>query len=131
MTKIQVLFLALILVSISTLSCHKHHNDDDDNAPEITITAPTIDVSISGAVTISGLVTDESMHEVTIKVTKDIDNSTLFFVVQEAHNLTSYTIAEVWTPVGIVAETAVTLIITAEDHNEHLETKTLKFKVKP
>jgi len=129
MRKIQNLLLLTLLLSFVAVSCHKH--EDDENAPVIVITAPVADVSISGIVAIAGLVTDESLHELSIKVTKDSDNSVLFSAAPEVHDLTSYAIAEVWTPTAIAAETAVTLTVIASDHNDHSVTSTVKFKVKP
>jgi hypothetical protein len=130
MQKIQNLLMLALLLGFTAVACHKH-DDDDSNNPVITITAPAIDASISGAVTIAGLVTDESLHEMSIKVTKDSDNSELFSATPEVHDLTSYTIAEIWTPAGISAETAVTLTVVAEDHNSNAIATTVKFKVKP
>lgn len=129
MKKVQNLLLLTILLSLAAVACHKH--DDDNNNPVITIASPTTAASISGVVAIAGLVTDESLHELTIKVTKDSDNSELFKATPEVHDLTSYTIAEVWTPSGIAAETAVTLTVTAADHSENIVTQTVKFTVKP
>ena len=130
MQKVQNLLLLALLLGVSTVACHKHDESDKDN-PVVTITAPAIDASISGAVTIAGVVTDESLHELSIKVTKDSDNSELFSATPEVHDLTSYTIAETWTPSGIAAETAVTLTVVAEDHNSNAISTTVKFKVKP
>lgn len=128
MKKIQYLFFAFAL-SMALASCHKH--EDDANAPVLTISAPAANASLSGAVTIAGTATDESMHEMSIKVTRDSDGSELFTSAPEVHDLTSYTIAETWTPSGITAETAVTLTVTVSDHSDHSTTQTVKFTVKP
>lgn len=129
MQKIQNYVLLAFLLAVSIIACHKH--EDDTNNPVVTITAPTVNASITGDVVIAGVVTDESLHAMTIKVTKDSDNSELFSAAPEIHDLTSYTIAEVWTPNGITAETAVTLTVTASDHSDHAVTTTVKFTVKP
>ena len=118
-----------MVVSLGATACHKHDVENID--PVISLLTPSVDASVAGDVAIAGLVTDESLHELTIKVTKDSDNSELFNSTPEVHDLTSYTIAELWTPSGIAAETAVTLTITAEDHNSNIATATVKFKVKP
>lgn len=131
MTKIKNLLLLTLLVSFTSVACHSHDEEEDADAPVITLTTPTLDASISGAVTIAGLVTDASLHEMSIKVTKDSDGSELFSATPEVHDLTSYTIAEIWTPAAIAAETAVTLTIVAEDHHENKATTTVKFKVTP
>jgi hypothetical protein len=129
MQKNQNYLLLACFLAGSMTACHKH--EDDANDPVITITAPAAGASISGGVTISGVVTDESLHEMTIKVTKDSDNSELFTAAPEVHDLTTYTIAEVWTPSGITAETAVTLTVIASDHSDHTVTTAVKFTVKP
>ena len=125
-------FLFATLCLLTVAACHKH-DDTDTIAPVLTITSPAADASIAGAVAITGAVTDESLHELLITVTKDSDGSVLFVpaVDPEVHDLTSYVINETWTPVGITAETAVTLTVTAEDHNSNKVVKTVKFKVKP
>lgn len=114
-----------------TFNACKNKSEEDINDPVITLTSPAADASISGAVSIAGRVTDESLHELSITVNKDSDNTTLFTSAPEVHELSDYTIAETWTPTGIAAETAVTLTVTAEDHSSHSATKTVKFKVKP
>jgi len=132
MKQIQNLLLLITLFSITAVACHKHEHDDDDATdPVLVITAPTVNASISGAVAIAGTLTDESLHEMSITVTKDSDNSMLFTAMPTVHDLTSYIIAETWTPVGIAAETAVTLTIVAEDHSSNMVTQTVKFTVKP
>ena len=124
----SILFAALCLIAAA---CHHHDDENDTNDPVLTISSPTSDASIAGAVTISGTATDESLHEMSIVVTKDSDSSELFKSAPEVHDLTSYTIAEKWTPSGLTAETPVTLTVTVEDHNDHKVVKTVKFKVKP
>lgn len=122
------LFAALLFTTVT--ACKKSEEDDKNN-PVITISNPAANASISGAVSIAGKVTDESLHELSIVVTKDSDSSELFKSTPEVHDLTEYTIAETWTPGGISAETAVTLTVTAEDHHSNTATTTMKFKVKP
>jgi hypothetical protein len=112
-------------------ACHKHDHGDDTTPPELTITSPAADAIISGAVTISGTVTDESLHEMQITVNRDSDNAELFKAQPKVHDLKSYAIAETWTPTGLTGETAVTLTVTVEDHSDHKVTKTVRFKVKP
>jgi len=132
MKQIQNLLLLITLFSISAVACHKHEHDDDDATdPVLVITAPTVNASISGVVTIAGTVTDMGLHEMSVTITKDSDNTVLFTATPNVYDLTSYIIAEVWTPVGIAAETAVTLTVVAEDHSGNMVTQTVKFTVKP
>ncbi|MEY3242768.1 MAG: hypothetical protein RIR11_4207 [Bacteroidota bacterium] len=131
----NTLLLAVLALSVSFVACHDHDKDEDDTvAPVVNITSPTADASISGEVSIAGTVTDEnSLHELTITITKDADGATLFTIPAketDVHDLTTYTIAKTWAPTGITTETAVTLNAVAEDHGGNKTTKTVKFKVK-
>ena len=133
MFKIQnLLFAATIVASVSFGACHKHdhdHDEDDTTAPVLTISSPATDAVVNGEVQISGRATDESMHEMEIKVTKDSDGSELFSATPSVHDKTDYTIDQRFTPSGITAETAVTLTISVSDHSEHTTTQTVKFKL--
>lgn len=126
----KFLFLAIFSL-LSFASCHKHDNKDDAQAPDLTIEDPTEGQIISGEVHIHGKVTDESLHEMEIKVTKDSDGSEMFKATPSVHDETEYNFDEHFTPSGLTAETPVTLTITVEDHSDHITTKTVKFKVKP
>lgn len=128
---LKLLFLAVLGGLMVASACHKHDHGDDATPPELTITSPSADAVISGAVAISGTVTDESLHEMTIAVSRDSDNAELFKAQPKVHDLKSYTIAETWTPSGLSAETAVTLTVRVEDHSKHQVEKTIRFKVKP
>lgn len=130
MIKSQVFQLLALCALFSFAACHEHDEDDTTN-PVINISSPTADASLSGAVAIKGTVTDESLHEMSIVVTKDSDGSELFKKTPEVHDLTSYTINESWTPSGIGAETSVTLKVTVSDHSDHTVEQIIKFKVKP
>lgn len=126
-----LLALALIMGSFAFNACHDHDHDESDTSdPVLTITSPAADASLTGKVTISGKATDESLHEMTIVITKDSDNSELFRVAPSVHDETDFTISESWTPVGLTSETPVTLTVTVEDHSEHKVVKTVKFKAK-
>lgn len=124
-----LLFAAFALTALS--ACKKNTEENDTNPPVISITSPAENAAIAGAVSITGKVTDESLHELTIKVTRDADNVELYTQAPTVHDLTEYDIAYSWTPAGISAETAVTLTVTAEDHSSHVVTQTVKFTVKP
>jgi hypothetical protein len=123
----SLLFAALCCLTIA--ACHKH-DENDTNAPVVTIASPTEAASIQGEIHIEGTVTDESLHEMEIKLTKDSDGSELFKATPAVHDETSYTFHEHYTPT-VAAETAVTLTITVSDHSENTTTKTVKFTVKP
>ncbi len=130
MKKNALLTIALLwTLAGSFSSCHKH-DDEDGNAPVITLEEPAENEVISGEVHIHGIVTDESLHEMEIKVTKDADNSELFSAAPTVHDETDYHFDEHFTP-SVAAETPVTLTITVEDHSANTTTKVVKFKVKP
>ncbi|HAD13984.1 MAG TPA: hypothetical protein DCF33_16285 [Saprospirales bacterium] len=111
-------------------ACHDHNHEDDTTAPAATIHTPTENESVSGEVHIEITVTDESLHEMEVKVTKDSDGSTLYEDTPSVHDKTEYDFHEHFTPV-LTEETPVTLTVTVSDHSDHTTTKTVKFKVKP
>ena len=125
-------FIALLALSTNAfVACHKHdHDEDDTQAPGLTISSPAAAALLSGEVHISGSVTDESLHEMSIKVTRDSDGAELFSANPTVHDKTSYNFDEHWTPASISAETAVTLTIHVEDHSANETEKTVKFSVK-
>jgi len=113
-------FFMLAVFSLLTLaSCHKHNDEGDTQAPVLTIEEPTEGESISGEVHFHGKVTDESLHEMEIKVTKDSDGSELFKATPTVHDKTEYDFDEHFTPSGLTGEIPVTLTITVEDHSDH------------
>lgn len=133
MYKILLLSVCGLFV-FSTMACHHHddHDDEDKVSPVLTITEPTSGASISGEVHIKGNVTDESsLHELSIKITLDSDNSELFSAAPKVHDLATYDFDEKWTPSGLTGETDVTLTVITADHGDNSVTQTVKFKVKP
>ena len=125
--------ILLLAVSCLTLfmACHKADDENNTTDPVLSITSPASNASISGVVTITGLATDNSLHEMHLKITKDADGSVLMESAPTVHDLTEYTIAQTWTPTNITVATPVTLTVTVEDHNEHAVTKTVNFTVNP
>ena len=124
-----LLFFALFISVLAFNACKDNNDEGDTIAPVLTIENPTEGASISGEVHIHGNVTDESLHEMEIKVTQDSDGSELFKANPTVHDETDFDFDEHFTP-GVLAETPVTLTITVEDHNSNVTTKTVKFKVK-
>lgn len=133
MKNIQHLLLvaALSMPAVGTFTaCHDHdHDENDTEAPVVTIESPAEGASLSGEVHVHGLVTDASLHELSIKVTRDDNNAVLLEVAPEVHDLTEYDFDEHFTA-GLLSETNATLVVTAEDHNSNVTTKTVRFKVK-
>ncbi len=121
--------MVLLALGWSFSACH-NHDEEDNNAPVLTLEEPAENEVISGQVHIHGSVTDESLHEMEIKVIKDADNSELYNSAPTVHDETDYHFDEHFTP-SVSAETPVTLTITVSDHSDHTTTKVVKFKVKP
>ncbi|MFN0036054.1 MAG: hypothetical protein ACKVUS_13405 [Saprospiraceae bacterium] len=124
---------ALLALVSATPACHDHHHDDSDDtvSPELTISAPTENQLIEGAVQITLRASDEtSLHEMHVKVTKDSDGSTVFENEPTVHDKTEFTFDEAFTPSGLSADTPMTLTVDVEDHAAHKVTKTVKFTAK-
>lgn len=129
--KILLLLAAFALTAtLATVACHKH-DEDDTTAPVLTLESPTEGAVLSGEVHVHGKVTDESLHEMEIKVTNDATGAEYLKATPEVHDETEHSFDEHFTPTGLTGETAVTLVITVGDHSDHVTTKTVKFKVKP
>lgn len=128
MTLKSLLFGTFCLLTVA--ACHKHEHNDDANAPIIMLENPVEGASLSGEIHIHGVVTDESLHEMEIKVTLDSDGSELLKVNPGVHDKTSYEFDAHFTP-NVAVETAVTLNIIVWDHSDNSTTKTVKFTVKP
>lgn len=124
-------FLFAILSLFTLVSCHDHGDENDKDAPGLTIEKPAENAVVSGEVHIHGKVTDNSLHELEIKVTKDSDGSELFKATPSVHDKTEYSFDEHFTPSGLSGETSVTLTIIVEDHSDNVTNKSIKFKVKP
>ena len=69
----SILFAVICLMTV--VACHKHHDEDDTTAPALTLENPVEGASLAGEIHVHGKVTDESLHEMEIKVTKDSDGS--------------------------------------------------------
>lgn len=123
-------FLFAALTMFTVAACHDHNHEDDTTAPAATIHTPTENESVAGEVHMEITVTDESLHEMEVEVTKDSDGSTLYVDTPTVHDETEYDYHEHFTPV-VTEETPVTLTVTVSDHSDHTTIKTVKFKVKP
>lgn len=131
MKKQNFLFLLVLTITLFAFDACKDGTEEPDTAaPVLTIEDPVEGASISGEVHIHGEVTDQSLHEMEIVVTKDSDGSELFKVTPTVHDEAEYHFDEHFTPT-VAEETPVTLTITVEDHSDNVTTKTVKFKVKP
>lgn len=135
--------LALVPVLVSSMffisSCKKNNDgdDDDDGAsdtenPVITMTSPT-DMQVyalGDTVWLKGLVTDKSLHELSITLKNDKDGSVLYSQTPTVHDFTSYTINAFWKSV-VTEKTNATLTISATDHHPNTATKTIAITLNP
>jgi len=122
----NLLLLAALATALLFNACKK-----EDEAPKIVLDEPTEGMLVSGEVHIHGKVTDEDLHNLDLKVTKDTDGSELFTFSKHWHGKSEFEIDQHFTPTGLTGETAVTLFIKVEDGLDQITTKTIKFKVKP
>ena len=122
----NILYFSLLIL----FACH-HHDENDVNAPKLVITGPTEGAVLkNGAeVSITGQVTDESLHEMSIQVQLKSDNSVLFKSTPEVHDKTSYNFKEVLKPNFTNDTTKVYLAVEVFDHSDHKTMDTLNFTI--
>ena len=126
MKKFQIIVIFAGLLSLPFIAC-KNEKEEDTTAPVLTIVSPAENEAFTGEVHLELTVTDESLHEMSIKVTKDSDGVVVFEEDPEVHDLTEFEYHEHFTPAGLSGATALTLTMTVEDHASHITTKTVKF----
>lgn len=129
MTNSILKMISFFILAITIFSCHKEHTTTDQ-APIINITTPEDGSVLSGEIHIAGTISDESLHELHIKVVTELDNKILFSTDPEVHDKSNYTINEHFNP-RIAAESKVALTVTVEDHQDHVVNKMIKFTIKP
>ena len=127
----QVKFLLFAALCFLTVAACKHdHDEDDTTPPTLTIDEPLENDSVSGEAHIEGDVTDESLHNMEIRITQDSDGAELYKVSPEVHDKTAYHFHQHWAPT-LSAAKAVTVTITVEDHQENKTVKSVKFTINP
>ena len=85
-----ILFAICGLFVFSTSACKHDHEEDDTTAPVIIISEPTEGESITGEVHLHGTVTDNELHKMTIKITRDSDGAEQFSAAPTVHDLAAY-----------------------------------------
>lgn len=125
------LLTAFVSVMVTFAACKDDNNVEDTTDPVVMIESPAANAVIQGAVDIHIHVTDESLHEMEVKVTKDSDGSVVFEETPTVHDETDYHYEKSFTPSGLTGDTPMTLTVTVEDHSDHVVTKTVKFTAKP
>ncbi len=121
----------LLLAALALISVFSACKKEEDKAPKITLEEPTEGMVVTGEVHIHGKVTDEDLHNLDIKVTKDSDGSELFTFSKHWHGQSEYDIDQHFMPNGLTGETPVTLLIEVEDGLDQVSTQTVHFKIKP
>lgn len=106
-------------------------HEEDTNDPVVNIESPAENAVIQGAVEIHVHATDESLHEMEVKVTRDSDGTVVFEDAPVVHDETDYHYEKSFTPSGLTGDTPMTLTVMVHDHSEHAVTKTVKFIAKP
>lgn len=136
--KINSLLSALMIGLVMLGACKKEEDDHDHNTtgdkdkPVITLISPVnLQMYNNGdTVKIKGTLTDASLHELLIKITKDADGSILFQDAPAVHDLTSYTINSAWKS-SVTDHTNATLVVLAEDHSSNVASDTVHIHIMP
>lgn len=128
----SIMIIAALAASLFIFNaCHKD-DETDKNAPVVNLTAPVENQQYTSGDTIfiKGLATDESMHEMEIKLTDDANSAVLLDTLPEVHDFTSYDINNAF-KTSVTAVSNYTLLVTVEDHSSNVTTKTVHVKVNP
>jgi hypothetical protein len=128
----NLFFFAFILLIAGAISCHHHDHDDDSDttSPVVTISKPNESANITGALQIVVAVSDNSLHEMSVQVLKDSDNSVLVNEKPKVHDESSYNFDKTFNLSGVTDQTPMTLKVKVEDHGGNVTEKTLKFNYK-
>lgn len=128
--KANHMFICLCFV-IGAGSCSKN-SADDLSVPVLTLTSPVSGQSYAGGgtVSITGTVTDNSLHELEITITNNANSVVLYTNTLSIHNLTSYAINESWIN-SVSVLTNATLKVEAHDHSENHAEKIVQIVLNP
>jgi hypothetical protein len=123
----KLLFI-LAMASLGASACQK--DTTDKSIPKVSINNPTASLSVptGKGLSISGTVSDNDLHEMSIVVTQVSDGKELFNATPVVHDLASYDFKETWTP-ALTENTDVKVVVTATDHALNAGTATILFKV--
>lgn len=143
MTQKNILSGLLSVIAVSSMlsfsACKKEEDDHDHTttdtdkaAPALSIYSPTdMKVYYSGdTVWIKGGVSDASLHELLIKITKDSDGSVLFTEAPVVHDMTSYAINSFWKS-QVSDHSNAKVIVLAEDHSGNVSADTVRIHIMP
>ncbi len=136
MNKIILNITAVFIIATVFVACTKHTSETTDTTkPVITVVEPMADDTLSLAVEpeihIEFTVTDETgLHELNVLLIKN-NVDTLMNESPAVHDLKTYSFHEHAIPTGISSLTPMKAILTAEDHGENKEVKTISFFITP
>lgn len=121
-------FIAIAALMFSA-SCSK----SGLGTPTLTITNPTSGASITkgSSINITGTAGGGGLHELTLKITKDADNSELLLQFPSVFDKSSYDYSVPWTAPNVTASTPCTLYVEIENHSGTKTQMQIKFNVVP
>lgn len=125
-----VFFAAILAIA----SCNKHdhdHDDSDKDAPQLTIKKPTEGQLVSGMLHIELVVSDKSLHELKVEVTRDSDGMVIVSDKAHVHNKKEHTYNKEFSLAMLSAESALTMKVQVEDHSNNKTERTVRFNAKP
>lgn len=121
--------LIVAVALVFSASCSK----SDSGTPTITVTNPTAGANITrgSSLNVTGAAGGGGLHELTIKITKDADNSELLLQFPSVFNKSSYDYSVPWTAPNVTASTPCTLFVEIENHSGKKTQMQVKFNVVP
>ncbi|HEY1045826.1 MAG TPA: hypothetical protein VGF79_05265 [Bacteroidia bacterium] len=134
--KLNLILLAVLAIAFS--SCkkeeddHSHDSTSDTSKPVITISSPVSTAMYNNGDTIKirGKVTDNSLHELLIKVVNDANGAVLYSTAPTVHDLTTYSFSVDWKS-SVTDHTNASIIVLAEDHSSNVSSDTVHVHIMP
>lgn len=138
MKSIKLNLTLLAIVAIAFSSCkkeeddHSHDTTSDNTKPVITISSPTSTAMYNNGDTIKirGTVTDNSLHELLIKIVDDANGTVLYSTAPTVHDLTTYSFSANWKS-SVTDHTNASVIVMAEDHSSNVSSDTVHVHIMP
>lgn len=139
MKSIKLNLILVAVLAIAFTSCKKDEDDDhshdsstDTSKPAITISSPASTAMYNNGDTIKirGIVTDNSLHELLIKIVNDANGAVLYSTAPTVHDLTSYSFSADWKS-SVTDHTNASVIIMAEDHASNVSSDTVHVHIMP
>lgn len=128
------LFAAMLFAAFSLAACHKddhNHNDNDTEAPVLAIKKPTEGQLVSGTLHIELTVSDKSLHELKVEVTRESDGMVVVSDKAHVHNKKEHTYNKEFSLSMLSGESRLSMKVQVEDHSNNKTERTIKFNAKP